>query len=703
MYVRTLPVVRCAVSGVLLVAAAAPSARAQSVAAPTDLPVLTAEWDSARAQPREPLLVFRLTRPLTANEGRLAVVIGRSDVSALVDLRGRRVLLPLRGERLPDGEVRVEAYLVSTDGAWRKLGSFLLHRLTRGGFESASVRPRLDAQSDGQLDAKSSAGGSPAGRGTPWQDLTWNGGVDFSARRGGWENAVQALVVGVPREQARLRASQLGPTAPVVDLASYNVRLTHGAMALSAGHIAVGTDRLLASQFRSRGVSADVGLGRMARLALASVAGSEIVGWGDPVGLGRPSHRVQSATLGIEALPARPGLLHVDLSAIDGSLQPIAAFTQQSVTDRETSRGVGVSVVAALPSQRLRLAAGTAQSRFDNPRDPLLAGESSIVPVKAETRHARYADVTLDVLRGRSLLHVNTSLQVTARQQRTDPLYRSVAASVQADQQQDALEVTASFGVLQVQATAIRGRDNLAGVPTLLVTRSRAQTVNASLPVAALLKAAPTAWWWPSLSLVWQGSGQRGDALPDSAGFRFAFQRPDQWNANTTVSATWQRALWNVTWRTNRSLVDNRQAGHDRSDFRTTVNAITIGATPSPKLSIGLDVADERGVSVEPGTRALTRRAAAQGDWRPFAFTSIGGAYSITTTDDDAATRRGRNDEMRVELSQGLNLYRRATDGAQLRGFLRYARSNAAARLAGALQPGAKEWTISAGLNLRFL
>jgi hypothetical protein len=703
-FLRRFAGLSCAVASVVA-GAAAGAARAHAQGAATsagDTSALRvqAAWNEAVAQPFRPLLSFALSRPLQPTDGRLAVIVDRSDLSALLSVRGTTASLSLRGESLPDGMIEVMVYLVASDGTWHERGRFALRRRTRTGFDSTGWQPRLDAQSEGQLDQSAgSAFGSP--RATPFQDVAWNGGLGGVVRRGATRAEWQSLLVANARQPLRLRAGQLGATAPVVDLASYNVQLSHRSLALAAGHVTVGNDRLVASQFRSRGLSARAGLGRRGEVTLASVAGSELVGWDDPVGLARPSHRVQLASVALEALPQRPGVLRAELTAVDGSLQPLPSFSQQSVTDREQSRGFGGSLSASLPSQRARLALGVAQSRFTNPNDRLLSGDSPIVPVQAETRWARFADLSVDALRQRKLAGVSTSLQFAARHQHTDPLYRSVAAFTQADQRQDVLEATGALGVIQLQGSAGNGRDNLAEVATLLTTRSRTRTANVTIPVAALF-ARPTTWWLPSLTMSWQGSGQRGDTPPDSAGFRSTAQRPDQWSTNGTLSAGWQHSRVQLALRVNRSFVDNRQAGRETSDFRTLVHAITLGVTPVSTLSLNVDLSDERADALEQRTRARSQRLAFQGDWRPFRTTSLSGAWSAMLTDDRAATRRGRNDEFRAELSQGIQL-RRGMGEPDLRAFVRFAQSRAFTRFGGLLERTAPQRSLAAGVSARIL
>ncbi len=684
-----------------LVACVAESALAQDPPVPADTLRMTADWDAAQFQPRDTRLAFTVNRSPREADGRLVVVVGRSDLSTLLEVRDTRVLLPLRGEELPAGDVEVRAYLAQRGGDWIELGRYPLKLLNRAGFETFAMRPKLDVQSAQELDRRvpeNALAGVEADRA---RDATANGGIEGGFRRQEWDVGIEGLVVGASRGQARLRASQLGPKAPAVDLASYNLRLTRSRLALKAGHLSIGNERQLVNQYRSRGLSAALTLPYGAQIDLAGVAGSEIVGWDDPLGIARPSHRVLTGSLGVEAVPARPGALRVELAAIDGARQPTPAFLQGAVTDREESRGLGAHVVAADPTGRLQLTAGAARSRFTNPFDPSLSGDSTIVAVRPETRTARFGELRLDALRGVKLAGAPTTLSVTARHERVDPQYRSIASTPQADRQENAIDATGMIDAVQLQFAHAWARDNLGGIVSLMTTRTQTQALNAAVPLAQLLRA-PQVALLPLITMAWQTVWQAGDGLAPDGGFRDASQVPDQRTDNLVASAMWQRASGSIGLRYNRSSVDNRQPSRERSDFVTDVAGATLALTPSPRLSVGVEVTRDVIHNVELDRVGRNARVSLQGDWRPIGQTALNGSFAFATTNDAIATQRARNTDLRLEASEGFNLYLRPENGSQLRVFLRYARSGIALRTADVVQPNVRQWALSTGLSVRF-
>src|ERR1051325_1579923 len=65
---------------------------------PSDSVRLTADWNAAQFLPAPASRVFTLNRPLLPSDGRLVVIVDRSDLTPLLDIDGTSVRLPLRGE-----------------------------------------------------------------------------------------------------------------------------------------------------------------------------------------------------------------------------------------------------------------------------------------------------------------------------------------------------------------------------------------------------------------------------------------------------------------------------------------------------------------------------------------------------------------------------------------------------------------------------
>src|SRR5439155_22378644 len=119
----------------------------------------------------------------------------------------------------------------------------------------------------------------------------------------------------------------------------------------------------------------------------------------------------------------------------------------------EQSAGGSLQLTAALPNQRLRLAGGYTRSRFENPaRDAELLGSVVARRPRSETRGARFVEATAVVLQNVSVPLVGpANVTVGIRDERVDPLFRSITAQTAADHQQDAVEVTLALGAITAQ------------------------------------------------------------------------------------------------------------------------------------------------------------------------------------------------------------------------------------------------------------
>jgi hypothetical protein len=282
-----------------------------------------------------------------------------------------------------------------------------------------------------------------------------------------------------------------------------------------------------------------------------------------------------------------------------------------------------------------------------------------------------------------------------------DPLYRSVTAQPRADWRQNALDATAAVGALSVQLSHSWARDNLAEIASILTSRVRDDALTAALPLGALVRAPATAWWWPQLTVGYQVNRQRGDGVPADGGFSPSHV-PDQLNRNATLGLGWQRSVWTVGYRHNVVRQDNRQPGRELADFRSWVHTVAVGVTPSPAVTLAIDLSDERQRNLEFATFQRTRRVGLTGDWRPLSATSLQGFVSLSRADDEPRTQGSEAAELRLEASQGLNLYRRPESGTQARVFLRYGRSRSSLDVPFAQRvPDQIQWSLAAGMSLR--
>jgi hypothetical protein len=457
--------------------------------------------------------------------------------------------------------------------------------------------------------------------------------------------------------------------------------------------VSFGNQRHLLTGLQSRGVVTGVRMGTLAKVQLAALNGSSIVGWNNLLGLRESGHRVLADNAAFDVVPDKPGVIQIEASVMHGRTRPQGGFSQGVVNDSEKSEGGALQLSAALPSQRVRLEAGFARSRFTNPFDPTLAQGETIVPVEPVTRNARYLDMNVALLRSAS-----TNLALVFRHERVDPLYRSVATSVQADILQDAFEMQASIGPVALRATHARGHDNLDRIGTILSTQTRSSSANVDLPAALLFgKGAPA--WLPVLSYGIMQLHQFGDSVPTAGGFPDSFV-PDQVSVNGTVGAQLQGSAWRMALRYNRSTQDNRQVGREDADFLNRSGTLSLGLTPLRSLELGADLAVEVAESHERDQENTTRRLGTTLVWQMLSASTLSGSLSTTHTTDQPRTMDQQSTDLRLELVQRLNVFGSGSTRAPGQLFLRYSRIFGEQAAPGALGFSQRNWMLNTGASL---
>ncbi|MEW6210660.1 MAG: hypothetical protein AB1631_20010 [Acidobacteriota bacterium] len=647
---------------------------------------VTASFADRTIPPGEQI-TLNLSRALHPSEGKIAVLIGVTDMTALFAL-SPDALVYTPQIPLPAGESAVAVYLVAGDNNWREIARFTLSigevqpsepQEQSAPEQNGSQKRKVDFTPSLTIGLKSQVAeyhfpASVAPERERFTDFTLQGSLRMETHGARFNSQMQFDVAGSSYRREALRFAQEGELAPRIDLASYLVQFQVGKARFQAGHIAFGTNRHLISSFSSRGVSLTLPVTSRADFSLAAMNGSSIVGWDNFLGLDRRKHQIVSGTLGFEFIRERPGGLRIEGGLMHGSLLPISNFNQGNITDAEQSRGASIRVVASDTAQRIRLEAGFARSRFNNPSDPLLEQSFNVVPVRETSRNARYIDTSFDIVRDRAISATRkANLTINYRHETVDPLFRSVAAYTQADRFQNQIEAVASIADVTITASHLRFNDNLDDVPSILKTLTRRTGVIIGAPLASLLSdPAKPSQWWPRVSYSFDRTHQFGAALPINSGFSISHV-PDQTSANQGALADWQFQKARFGYRFNRSFQDNRQPGRERADLRNLINGFTLGLTPHNAIDLNFDVSLESAKNFETLRIDNTNRVGANINWRINGRMNLAATLSTLFAGDRADTSRSRNAEFDLQWSYRFAVERSRYRKAQGQFFIRYA------------------------------
>lgn len=685
--------------------ASASSGQAAGSGASADSLRVSIAADTSRYVASTSTVQVLINRPLRPEDGDLVLVVGGTDVTALVERTASGLYYRPSVEPLPAGKTNVVVYRRAS-GAWSELARATLQVLTTEGFRRAAATRQATLGNKGQL--ASGQDGLPDPERPTYQDFSLNGSLTTTHEGARFTLETTSQLVGASRREEALRYGLRRDDAPRLDLADYRVSLRAGGMALTLGHTSFGASRHLMNGFGARGASLAWTRGGT-QVGLAVLGGAATVGWDQLLPIANPNHRATAASLGRELIPRLPGALRLDATWLSASTLPRTGFTQGAIVDAEASDGGSLQLTAATSGQRARLTTGVSRSRFDNPaRDPDLTatGNDPVVAIERETRSARFVEAGLTPLQNVRVPGLGAlSATLGARHERVDPLYRSVVAPVQADRQSEGVDANLTLGALSGQVALSRGRDNLAAVPTLMTTRDRGRTANVALPVAALFGVRTGARWLPVLTASYNRTHQAGDGVPTGGVFT-PDQVPDQVSRSYDLGAQWQAGAWRAGARRNRAEQDNRQVGRAAADFLSGSEALSIGWSFGATGDVALDVGRDFQLTRERNERSRTRRVTLNTNLRRGQSTSLVMAVSLLrTTPSKGPTTL--NSDQRLELTQPLAFLRDGSGAARGQVFLRFGRTTA--RLPDlalqATNPLAvvrqRQWTIASGLNVR--
>ena len=672
---------------------------------------------------------LRLNRRLDPAEGQLAVFIGQTDVTGLLETNEQVLSYSPKVFPLPPGDNELSVYLVAPDKQWKEIARFPL-RVEKAssvgsqttvessnknglGHRKFDFVPVLTLNLKSQPTESHFPGANRPDRGI-YTDFSVQGGLQTKVESVGFRMQSQFDVVGSSYQKEALRFAQRGNDAPQIDLAAYLMQFSIGKAKVMAGNVAYGANRYLINNFSSRGVSIMLPLGSRTDFSFAAMNGASVVGWDNFFGLDNRKHQIITGTMGFEFLRKRQGGLRLEGSLLSGSLLPISGYNQNNINDAERSRGAAIRIVASDQAQRLKLDAGLTESIFTNPKDPLLDRDRQVVPTRESTRSARYLDFSYALLRNFSLSEaVRSNLVLNYRHEKVDPLFRSVAAFVQPNKSQNQFEAVGGIGNINATFSHLRFNDNLDDIPSLLKSLTRRNGLIIGAPLAALFST-PTSpsGWLPRLAYTFDRTHQFGAFTPVNGDFKPP-QVPNQIGTNQGLLAEWQgNSYWRFGYRFNHSSQDNFGEKREGAKLNNLINGVTLGLNPRSTLDLNVDVNAERLNSLDTNgnkDKDRTDRSLRFGvgvNWRMPRRMALSANLSNTTNNslgDLSKSSDGRNTQFDLQWSWRFAFEQSRWKKTQGQFFIRYANRYASSRaeLFG-LSNLMKAQTLNLGISFTF-
>ncbi|MFK7975509.1 MAG: hypothetical protein AB8C02_05200, partial [Halioglobus sp.] len=194
-------------------------------------------------------LVFQVNRLPEAAQGELRLVLGRTDVSAMLsasaDANGGASITFTPGLfELPEGSSQAKLYHVDVNGRWVEVGQWAVRVARRSSFTESEITPSLVIGVEGQLD-EGHSGDAQAPKPRTYQDGSLQAGLQSRHVREDLELRSSWNFTGASRNEKTLRFSEKEDSAYNVDLVDFLLELQKGDTHVSAGHVSYGRNPLL--------------------------------------------------------------------------------------------------------------------------------------------------------------------------------------------------------------------------------------------------------------------------------------------------------------------------------------------------------------------------------------------------------------------------------------------------------------------------
>ncbi|HMP64211.1 MAG TPA: hypothetical protein PKD11_01380 [Pyrinomonadaceae bacterium] len=655
---------------------------------------VTASFSGKEITPDE-RIVLTLSRPLENGEGRIAVLVASTDLTALFSISPTELVYTPRLFHYPIGESPVTVYRVSADGEWMRLAEFKLKVRNSAAEAGPDGAADNSAEQEGQA-GRTAYGFTPnvtinikgqnqtltfpreaAPERNPSSEMDGQAGFDFKVTRRGWSLANKFDLVGVGARQNALRFGELQNEAPMIDLSSYLIEFGKDRFKVNLGHVSFGSNRHVINSFSSRGVSGVVPIGKQNEITFAAMNGTSVVGFDNFLGVSRRKHSVVGAGFAREFFKERPNGLRVEFTVMRGSLLPLTSFNEGNVTDAERSLGFGFTVKGSDTSERLRYEVSFGRSRFINPSDPLLEQDQQVTEIRETWRNSRFAEFSFDIFRDVELWKgKKLKLTGTYRHEEIQPLYRSIGASLQADRRQHQFEFSGNLGEINFAFGNLRDRDNLNEIASILKTLNRRNNVVIGIPLGSFFTPNKANKWLPAVSYTFDLTHQFGAFLPVDGEFRDPSQVPDQKSYSQAFNAQWIISeRFSAGYRYTRAFQDNRQPGRELADFRSEVHGFTFGTKVYEDLDLDLEFSNEAQLNLEQPRTDKTFRVGSRATWRtPFIKNSIfSGGISFSLAGDKGNQNDARNAELDLQWAYRFAFGSKKFKKLDTQFFIRYA------------------------------
>ena len=656
--------------------------------------------------PAAPNGIISLTfdKPLQTQDGRIAVIYGKEDVSmnfrmsAPEVLQGDFSMAPLNA-----GSETLTVYFVSADQKWTELAHATLTIASGKQASTSTFKPHLVIGTKTQVHEKTESNTTSSGR-TGAVDLTLQAGMEAAASGDDWKVQSQMAVAGSSFRPETVAYEMKGANASPVDLASYLVQGSEtnrfGEASFSLGDVQFGNHPALVNQLGNRGLVVGQKFGSRVDLAFASQAGGMIQGANNLFGMNDAGHRIDSFTLGAELLERASGL-RVELSHTDAAVRAMTAPGSGFAPEAAKSRGWGVRTTGKTADETLRgelLYSASDHTPAGDPAYGISAGPTS-------NASAYVLEVGYDALRNAMWGGTPASLSLGFKREHAGMGYFSLAANqFSADYLMDTASLNTNIGAVNAVLQLNRREDNVDNQRAFLKNRVRGAVLNINTPLAQLANSAAPPPWLPTLGYGFNRSHNFADTGFVPLG-QTAADLPDVLVTTHTLNIGWNIAPFTFGYAYSRTLQDTWQLMFAARDMRDIRHAVNLAWMPRPELSINGAIDTTRSSQLDTGMARNSHNGQFTFNWIANPQYTLSGGANMSLNNADSGQQSQRTQQLQCQIARNFAWTSFNSSKAPGQGYIKLLRnvneSNNATLIPAASTTG--RTTLMLGLNLTFL
>jgi len=532
------------------------------------------------------------------------IYIGDSDVTEVFTYKDGRIEFT-GGIPLPVGENQLTIKLLS-DNEWQIIGELPIKVLSSAGFKQASWTPRLEINTNSQLD-EHPIGEATASEKATYTDVTANIGLVGSHQRDDLTIDSSFDFLSVSNRQQAIQFGSKENRARKFDLMNYSVTVQNGNHNIVMGHTSYGSHPLLIDSLSRRGISWQYQGDSQLSFNGALLNGSDIVGFDNFTGLSNHNEQyVNSLGVAYNAFSESRISVLMEATYLDAVKQSVNDFGIGEIASAEESQGLGFKFVASDTDARFNGELSVALSRYSNPDDDSLSFGDQLLQLDSETAIAHNLSLSYVLVQDwESQWGSNVNLVINGSHNKAEPLYQTLTAYIQANVISKHIGAQYQVGSVSGNYDKQYSQDNLDNIVSILTTRTENENFNAHIPLASIFAdenaddGQPS--WLPELQYSYQSSHQFAVNSPDQlfSGFNGASHLPDQLTNTHTIASSWQLEQHSISLQSNHTEQDNRQIDRENSDFSNLQHMFNFNWQQDDQSSWTFSVARNRQFDLE--------------------------------------------------------------------------------------------------------